>query len=150
METLRARLMEDYKSALKAGDPLRVSVIRMVRAEVGKEDLAGKGEVDEAGIVAILRRMVRQREESVREFRKGGREDLAAKEEKERAMLQAYLPAEVPDEAIRAAVEEAVTRTGASGRRDMGKVMGAAMAALKGKGTVDGGRVRALVEARLK
>ncbi len=148
--TLRERLEADVKVAMKAHDELAVSTLRMARAEIAKRDLEGKGPIDEAGVQKALQALIKQRADSASEFRKGNRPELAAKEEKEAALLKAYLPAEVPDAAVEGAVAEAIAQTGATSAADLGRVMGAAMKLLKEKGgTVDGTRVRAIVAARL-
>ncbi|MBI4231268.1 MAG: GatB/YqeY domain-containing protein [Planctomycetes bacterium] len=148
--TLRERLEADVKTAMKAHDELAVSTLRMARSEISKRDLEGKGPIDEAGVQKALGALIKQRADSAAEFRKGNRPELAAKEEKEAAILKTYLPAEVPDAAVEEAVAAAIAQTGAKSAADLGRAMGAAMKLLKEKGgTVDGNRVRHLLSKRL-
>lgn len=147
---LQERLAEDMKTAMKARDADRLSALRMIRSEILTLEKEGKGSLDDATLNQMLNRMVRQRMDSIEQYRAGNREDLAAREEAELAVIKAYLPEGVSAEEIAAAVEEAVAQTGATSIKEMGKVMGAAVKKLKETGkAVDGGAVSEAVKARL-
>jgi uncharacterized protein len=117
------RIETDVKTAMKASDKERLSTLRMLLTEVKNERIRRGSEVDEAGFVAILRRAVKQRDEAATQYRAGGREELAAKEEREKAILSEYLPPQAGEEEIRAAVERLVAERGLSGPAALGAVM---------------------------
>ncbi len=122
--TLRERLQADTTTAMRSGDALRRDVLRMVQNTIYNTEKAKKVTLSEDEILGVVVREVKTRRESVEAFRAGGREDLAAKEEAEIAILADYLPQALTDDELRALVDEAVTATGAASARDMGKVMG--------------------------
>ena len=122
--TLRERLHDDTTAAMRSGDALRRDVLRMVQNAIYNTEKAKRVTLSEDEILGIVVREVKTRRESVEAFRQGGREDLAAKEEAEIAILADYLPQALTDDELRALVEEAVAATGAASARDMGKVMG--------------------------
>ena len=132
---------------MRSGDSLRRDVLRMAQNAVYAVEKRERREPTDDDVAAILTREVKTRRESIDAFRKGGREDLAAKEEAEIAILADYLPEQLDDAAIQALVTEAVTATGASSARDMGKVMG--WLAPKTRGRADGKRVSELVAQAL-
>jgi hypothetical protein len=139
---------KDLVAALRAQEALKLSVLRMMKAALmNKRSEHGK-EVDDTAALAVLRTLAKQRRESVEAFRKGGREDLAAKEEAEIKIVEAYLPAGASDEDIDAAVAAAIAETGATTAKDVGKAMKSAMAKLAGKNP-DGKRVSEKVRAKL-
>lgn len=139
---------KDLTAAMKAREELRLSVLRMAKTALKHKQIElGQG-LGDAEALAVLRSLVKQRHDSVEQFRKGGREDLAAKEEQEIRILEGYLPAAASDEEIGAAVTAAIAETGATRIQDMGKVMKAAMAKLAGK-NADGKRVNERVRALL-
>ena len=142
------KVEKDLVAALKAQDTLRLSVLRMMKAALMNKKVEHGKEVTDQEALAVLRTLGKQRQESVEAFRKGGREDLASKEEAELKIVESYLPAAASEEEIAAAVEAAITETGASTAKDMGKAMKAAMAKLAGK-NADGKRVSEKVRARL-
>ena len=148
---LRVRFGEDVKVAMKAGDALRVSTLRMILARVKELDIAarpkGTGQVGETEIASALRAMVKSRGEARALYLQGGRGELAAKEEAEIAIIESYLPAPMDDAVIGAAVEAAIVQTGAAGMRDMGRVM-ASLRASHGS-DLDMARAGGLVKARL-
>src|SRR3954462_10796980 len=109
------RIEADVKAAMKAGEKERLSTLRMLLTEIKNERIRRGSEVDEAGFVSLVRKSIKQREESIAQYRKGNREELAAKEEAEIKMLEPYLPAQVDEGQIRAAVEETVAAKGLSG-----------------------------------
>lgn len=139
---------KDLHVAMKAQETLKVSVLRMTKAAFkNKQVELGKG-LDDSEAVAVLRTLLKQRRESVEQFRKGGREDLAGKEETEIKILESYLPPAVSEEEIEAAIAAVLAETGATGAKDLGKVMKAVMAKFAGR-NVDGKRVNEKVRARL-
>jgi uncharacterized protein YqeY len=139
---------KDLVAAMKAQEALKLSVLRMMKAALKNKQIELGKALEDSEILAVLRTQVKQRHESVEHFRKGGREDLAQKEEAEIKIVEAYLPAAVSDAEIDAAVAAALAETGAAGPRDMGKVMKAAMAKFAGR-NVDGKRVSEKVRAKL-
>lgn len=118
------RIEADVKAAMKSGEKEKLSTLRMLLTEIKNERIRRKGEdVDEAGFVSLVRKAIKQREDSVSQYRQGGREELAAKEEAEIRILEGYLPAQVDEGQIRAAVEELVAARGLSGPAAMGPIM---------------------------
>jgi uncharacterized protein YqeY len=122
--TLRERLHDDTTAAMRSGDALRRDVLRMVQDAVYKTEKARRVTLTEDEVLGVVSKEVKTRRESVEAFRKGGREDLAAKEEAEIAILSGYLPQQLTEDELRALVDEAIAATGAASARDMGKVMG--------------------------
>ncbi len=138
----------DLVAAMKAREELRLSVLRMTKTALKHKQIELGKPLSDDQAFAVLRSLVKQRRDSVEQFRKGGREDLATKEEAEIEILQAYLPAEASEEEIGAAVAAAIAETGAAGPQDLGKVMKAVMSKLAGK-NADGRRVNQVVRAKL-
>jgi hypothetical protein len=145
--SLRDRIQADVTAAMRSGDALRRDVLRMAQNAVYLVEKREGRTLGDDEIAAILTREVKTRRESVDAFRKGGREDLVAKEEAEIVILAEYLPEQLDDGAISALVDEAIAATGASSARDMGKVMG--WLAPRTRGRADGRRVSELVAAAL-
>ena len=145
---LRERLEEDLKKAMREQDVVRRSVIRFVRSEVHNEEIALQKPLDDAGIVGVLSRQVRQRRESIGEFRKGKREDLVQREEAELAVIQEYLPTQLTLEELTALVQGVVREMGAKGPGDKGKVMGKLMSQVRGK--AEGSAVNEVVSKLLE
>ena len=141
--TLTDRVKADLTAAMKAGEKDRVGTLRLVLSELQKDAKEGKG--DE---VAVLRRERKRRDEAARAFRDGGRSDLADAEEAERAVIEAYLPAEMSDDELDRIVAGAVAETGASSPRDLGKVMPVVMRQVAGR--ADGRRVSDKVKEKLQ
>ena len=133
MAGLRDQLREDVKTAMRAKDALRRDTIRLLQAAIKNADIEQRGEVDDAVVLTIIQKQLRQRQDSIEQFEAGGREDLAARERAEIGVLEAYLPAQMDRDAIMAAAQAVVARTGASGPGDKGKVMGPLMGQLRGK-----------------
>lgn len=133
---------------MKSRDELRLSTLRMMKTALKHKQVETGKPVDDPAAMAVLRTLVKQRRDSAEQFRKGGREELAAKEEAEIKIVESYLPAAASEEEIEAAISAAITETGAATAKDTGKVMKAAMAKLAGK-NVDGKRVSDKVRARL-
>jgi uncharacterized protein YqeY len=145
--TLRERLHDDTTAAMRSGDALRRDVLRMAQNAMYNIEKAKKVTLSEDEVLGVLTREVKTRRESVEAFRAGGREDLATKEEAEIAILQGYLPEALTEPEIVALVDEAVTSTGASSARDMGKVMGWLSPRIRGR--ADGKLVSGLVAQAL-
>lgn len=147
---LKDRLAQDMTAAMKARDGLRTDVLRMAKTSITNREIEKRTALDEAETLKVLTTMVKQREDSIDQFRKGGRPELADREQAEIEILRAYLPAEASDEEIAAAVDAAATEAGATSMKDMGKVMKAAISALKTAGKpADGKRVNEAVKKRL-
>jgi uncharacterized protein YqeY len=148
--TLVDRIALDLTAAMKAQDAARTSTLRMAKAAIMNRQIEKHGPLDDAEATRVLQALVKQREDSAEQYGKGGRPELADRERAEIAVLKTYLPAEVPEAEIAAAVESAVAETGATSPKDMGKVMKAALAALAAGGkAVDGKRVNEAVRKRL-
>ena len=145
--TLKERITEDMKAAMRASEKERLSTIRMVQAAIKQREVDERIVLDDAQVIAVLEKMVKQRKESIAQFEQGGRTDLAAKEQTEIVLLQSYLPAQLSDAEIEAIVRDAIAATGASSVKDMGKVMGAVKA--KAAGRADMGAVSARIKAAL-
>ena len=145
--TLKQRLTDDMKAAMKAGEKQRLGVIRLVNAAIKQREVDERIELDDAAVLAVLEKMVKQRKDSVSQFEAAGREDLAAVERAEIEVIDAYLPAKLDQAAIQAAIDEAIAATGATGPADMGKLMGLLKPKLAGQ--ADMGLVSALVKKRL-
>jgi uncharacterized protein YqeY len=120
---LRSRLEEDMKASLKARDRVRLEAIRGVRGAIRNREIELGEALDDAGILRVIRSLLKQREEAIEAYRAGGRADLVAKEEAERAVLEAYLPAAPGEAEIERVVQAVVAEVGASGPRDLGRVM---------------------------
>jgi uncharacterized protein len=147
---LRQQLTDDMKTAMKAGDKDRLGTIRLVISEMKKLDVATatSKELDDAGIQALMGKMLKQRRDSIEQFEKGGRPDLAAKELAEIAVIEAYLPKQMSEAEARSAVAALIAELGAAGPKDMGKVMGALKA--KFTGQMDMAKANGIVKDLLK
>jgi len=141
-------IQKELTEAMKAKDELRLSVLRMLKTALHNRRIEKGAELDDPEALAVVKSLVKQRRESVEEYRKANRPELAAAEEKEILILETYLPAAVSEDAIKAAVEEAVKETGAATAKDIGKVMKAVMGRFAGQ-NVDGKKVNELVRQRL-
>lgn len=128
MSTPQKRVEADLKTAMKAQEKEKVGALRMLLAEVKNERIAAGAEVDESRFAALVRKAIKQRHEAAEQFRKGGREESAAKEEREAVMLATYLPRQASEEEVRAAVEGFIAQQGLSGPAAMGPVMKEMMA----------------------
>jgi hypothetical protein len=145
--SLKNQITEDMKSAMKAGDKDRLKVVRLIMAAIKQVEVDSRSELDDAGVLGVLEKMVKQRRDSVEQFEDGGRDDLAAAERAEIEVLQAYLPEQLTADEIAALVDDVIAATGAESIRDMGKVMGQIKA--KAAGRADMGAVSATVKERL-
>lgn len=144
---LKDDIQSDMKSAMKAGEKERLQVIRMILAAIKQQEIDQRAELDDTAVLAVLNKMVKQRRDSVTQFRQGGREDLAAAEEAEIGVLENYLPEQLDAAEIEAIIDDAIAATGAASMRDMGKVM--AIVRQKAEGRADLGAVSQTVKARL-
>jgi uncharacterized protein YqeY len=145
--TLRDRLHDDTTAAMRSGDVLRRDVLRMVQNAVYNVEKSKRITLSEDDLLAVLTREVKTRRESVEAFRKGGREDLAAKEEAEIAILAEYLPQPLTEDELRALVAQGIRETGAASARDLGRVMGWLSPRIRGR--ADGKVVSGLVAQAL-
>ena len=145
--TLKERITEDMKSAMRASDKERLSTIRMVQAAIKQREVDERIALDDAQVLAVLEKMVKQRRESIAAFEQGGRADLADKEKAEIQILAAYLPEQLSEAEVDALIRAAIAETGAASMKDMGKVMGAVKA--KAAGRADMGAVSARIKAAL-
>lgn len=144
---LKARIDADLKQAMRDRDALRLETIRMLRAAVQRREVDERTSLDDAQVLGVIEKLVKQARDSIEQFEKGGRQDLVAKEAAQLEILESYLPARLSDPEIRALVEQAIAATGAASMKDMGKVMGRLKAELAGR--ADLGRVSQLVRERL-
>jgi uncharacterized protein YqeY len=145
--SLKTQLVEDMKSAMKAGEKDRLKVVRLILADIKRVEVDTRKELDDAALLGIMEKAVKQRRDSIEQFTKGGRDDLADIEKAELEVIETYLPEQLSDDELAALVSEVIAATGAESIRDMGKVMGAIKA--KAAGKADMGAVGALVKARL-
>jgi len=145
--TLRERLDAELKDAMRARDQVRMDTVRAVRSAITYREVETKATLDEAGIVKVVAGLVKQRRDSVEAYKAGNRPDLVAKEEREAAILQGFLPAALGEDELRALVDAAVAETGAKGPRDMGAVMKALQTKVAGR--ADNRLVSELVKKRL-
>jgi uncharacterized protein YqeY len=141
--TLKERLNEDLREALRSRDETRKGTIRMALAAVHNAEIAAGNQLDDAGVTAVLAREVKQRRESIEEFKKGNRQDLVDKEQAEIDVLMPYLPQQLSRDEIVEAARNVIAHVGATGPRDKGKVMPVIMAELRGK--ADGSEINAVV-----
>lgn len=144
---LEDRLMEEMKEAMKSNDKLRLSTIRMVRSAIKNKEIEQRGKLDDEGIYKLIQAMVRKGEESIEQFKAGGRMDLVEKERREIEILNSFLPQPMSKEEILSIIDEVVAETQATSLKDMGKVMKSVMPRLGGR--ADGKLVNQLVKERL-
>ncbi|MDJ0750829.1 MAG: GatB/YqeY domain-containing protein [Woeseiaceae bacterium] len=145
--SLKDQITQDMKSAMKAGEKERLKVVRLMLAAIKQVEVDKRVELDDAGILGVLDKMVKQRRDSVEQFEKGGREDLATIERDEITVLEDYLPEQLSADELAALVDEVIAATGAASMKDMGKVMGQIKA--RAAGRADMGAVSAAVKTRL-
>jgi uncharacterized protein YqeY len=146
--SLSERLNEDMKQAMKAQDKFKLSVIRMVRSAIKNIEIDTKRTLDDNEVLDVLNREIKQRKDSLQEFEKAGRDDLAETVKAELAVLNDYMPQQLSEEEVKAIVQQTIQETGASSKADMGKVMGALMPKVKGR--ADGKLVNQLVQQLLQ
>jgi uncharacterized protein YqeY len=145
--SITVRIQSDLAAAAKSQDRPRLAALRLLIDGLQKEAKQARGDLDEQQEIAVLKRERKRRAEAAEAFRKGGREDAAAAEEAEVAIIDTYLPEQISDEELQTMVADALAETGADSQRDMGKVMSAVMQ--KAAGRADGRRVSELVKERL-
>jgi uncharacterized protein YqeY len=146
--TLKQKIISDLTASMKAQDAPRTSTLRMVKAAMMNREIEKGGELDEDEMMKLLRSLVKQRRDSVEQYEKGRREDLASKEKAEIEIIDTYLPQAASREEIEAAVTAAIAETSAASMKDMGRVMKAAQTALAGK-NADGRTMSEIVKAKL-
>lgn len=145
--SLKDQITEDMKSAMRAKETARLGTIRLLLAAIKQREVDDRVVLDDAAIISTIEKMIKQRKDSISQFEKAGRDDLVAVESAEMIILQAYLPVQMSDAEVQAAVAAAVASTGAAGPQDMGKVIGVLKGRLAGK--ADMGKVSGLVKAAL-
>ena len=145
--SLKQRLTDDMKAAMKAGEKERLGTIRLMNAAIKQKEVDERVEVDDTQVLAILEKMMKQRKDSVSQFEAANREDLAVIERAEMAIIELYLPAKLGEAEVLAVIDAAIAETGASSPADMGKVMGAVKPKLAGQ--ADMGEVSKLIKQRL-
>ncbi|GGD51929.1 GatB/YqeY domain-containing protein [Pseudoxanthomonas indica] len=144
--SLKQQLTDDMKAAMKAGDKDSLGVIRLINAAIKQREVDERVELDDAAVLAVLEKMVKQRKDSVTQFEAAGREDLAVIERAEIVVIERYLPAKLGEAEVLAAIDAAIAETGAAGPADMGKLMAVLKPRLAGQ--ADMGQVSALVKQR--
>ena len=145
--SLKAKLTDDMEAAMKGGDKERLGTIRLVNAAIKQREVDERIVLDDAQVLAVLEKMLKQRRDSITQFEAAGRTDLADKEKAEVAVIQAYLPAQMTPAEVDAAIATAIAESGATGPKDMGKVMGLAKAKVAGR--TDMGKLSELIKAKL-
>jgi uncharacterized protein YqeY len=145
--SLKDKISDDLKQALKEGDDVRKRTLRLLLAAVHNAEIEKGGPLDDSGALAVIAKQAKQRRESAEEFRKGGRQDLVEREEAEEAVLQTYLPAAMSREEMVAAARKVIAEVGAQGPRDVGKVMPVLVKQLAGR--AEGGEISAVVRELL-
>jgi uncharacterized protein YqeY len=145
--TLKARITDDMKTAMRAKDAPRLSAIRLLLAAIKQREVDERKDMSDTDVMSVIEKMIKQRRDSIEQFQKGGRQDLVDVEQFELSVLQAYMPQALSDAAVEAAVAAAIQTSGARGMVDMGKVMAVLKAQLAGR--ADMGKVSALVKAKL-
>lgn len=145
--SMKDQITEDMKNAMRAKETARLGTIRLLLAAIKQREVDDRIVLDDTAIISTIEKMIKQRKDSISQFEKAGRDDLVAVESAEMVILQAYLPAQMSDAEVQAAVAAAVASTGATGPQDMGKVIGVLKGQLAGK--ADMGKVSGLVKAAL-
>jgi len=146
-ESLKDKITADMKDAMRAKDKDTLGAIRLIQAAIKQREVDERIELDDSQVLAILDKMVKQRRDSITQYRDAGREELAAREEAEISIIQNYLPAALSEAEIDALIEEAISSSGAQSMQDMGKVMGQLKPKLQGRADI--GEVSARIKARL-
>ena len=145
--SLKERITEDMKASMRSGDKERLAGIRFILAAIKQREVDERIQLDDTQVLAVLEKMIKQRRESIAQFEKAARNDLADAEKAEVQVLSAYLPAQMSEDEIQKEIQSAISQSGASGVKDMGKVMAALKSKLAGK--ADMGKVSALVKTKL-
>ena len=144
---LKQTITDDMKSAMKAGEKERLGTIRLILSAIKQQEVDSRKDLEDSDIIAILDKMSKQRRESIDQYEKAGRDDLAGKEKAELEILQTYLPSQLGDDEIAAMIDEAIQATGAEAMKDMGKVMGILKPKMQGR--ADMAAVSAQIKSRL-
>jgi uncharacterized protein len=147
LATLKERITEDMKAAMRSGEKERLGVIRMITAAIKQREVDERISLDDAQVLSVLEKMIKQRKESVEQFKAGNRQDLVDKEAAEITLLQGYMPSQLSAAELDALINDAVAATGAASIKDMGKVM--AIIKTKAQGRADMGAVGAKIKAKL-
>ena len=146
--SLKEKITEDMKIAMKEGEKTKLNLIRMLRSEIRYKEIEKGSELDDNGIIDVLSSAAKRRKESIQEFRKGGREDLAAKEEKELKIIYSYLPEQLSEEELLKLIDESIEEADAQSSKDVGKVMRVIIPKVKGR--ADGKKVNQMVSLKLQ
>jgi uncharacterized protein YqeY len=144
---LKTRILDDVKAAMKAQDKPRLATLRLITAAIKQREVDERTEMDDAQVLSVLEKMIKQRRDSITQYEKAGRQELADQEKSEIAIIEDYMPEGLSEEEILAMVESAITETGAASIRDMGKVMGLLKPQLQGR--ADMGKVGGLIKQKL-
>lgn len=144
---MKSRIADDMKAALKSGDKRRLAVLRLMLSDIKRAEIDARAELDEAGVLAVLNRMAKQRRESIGQFADAGRDDLREQEQFELGVIGGYLPEPLSGDELASLVERAIEQTGAAGIQAMGQVMSAVKSLAKGR--ADMAEVSRLVKRRL-
>jgi len=145
--SLKERITEDMKTAMRAKDSERLGTIRMITSAIKQREVDERITLDDSQVLAVVEKMIKMRKESVAQFQSGGREDLVAKENKEIELLQSYMPAQLSEPELDAIIADAITQSGAASIKDMGKAM--AIVKQKAQGKADMGAVSNKLKAKL-
>ena len=145
---LKDQIQQDIKQAMKDKDKVKLSTLRLLMSEIKNKEIDAGGELEEGDILSIIQKAAKQRKESIEQYKKGGRDELAAKEKRELEILSAYLPKQLSQEELESIIKEAIEKCGATSPKEMGKVMKEVMPAVKGR--ADGKEVNALVRKLLE
>jgi hypothetical protein len=145
---LRDRINSDLTAAMKSRETLRLSVLRMMKSAVRNREIEARAELEDGQVIQVLSTLIKQRRDSIEQFARGGRNDLVEKESAEIPVIEAYMPAAVPDAEIESAVDDAIRETGATSAKDLGAVMKQCMARFAGR-PVDGKKVNQLARQKL-
>ena len=146
--SLKQQLLDDMKEALRAKEKIRLNTIRMLRSQIKNREIERGEELSDDEVLQVLSKAEKTRKEAIELYRRGNREDLAAQEETELAVIRGYMPERLSEDELRALIGQVVAEVGAEGMRDMGKVMGAIMPKVRGR--ADGQLVNRLVKERLQ
>ena len=144
---MKAKISSDIKTAMKAGEKTKVGTLRLINAAIQTAEIEAKTTIDDAAVIAVMTKMVKQRRDSIAQFTSGGRPDLAAIEQAEIAIIEAYLPKQMDDASVTAAIAAAIKESGAASAKDMGKVM--TILKTKHSGQMDFQKASAAVKAQL-
>lgn len=145
--TLKERITQDMKQALRARDEARLRAIRMLQAAIQRQEIDERTTLDDGAVTVTVQKLIKQSQDALEQFTKGGRDDLVAREKADIAAWQAYLPEQLGDEELATLVADAISKTGAASMKDMGKVMGVLKPQVQGR--ADMGKVSAAVKAKL-